>query len=141
RAARQRRIARRAAAVSRAHPMSLTGLVGRLEASESFARALDHASESAEFATLESVRPALLAGLVKRRWLQGDSGALFIIAPTSREADALRASIASLIPEAITAEFAAWETLPHERLSPSAETVGRRAATLRVLREHDGSRP
>ncbi|NLB47105.1 MAG: transcription-repair coupling factor [Microbacteriaceae bacterium] len=121
--------------------MSLTGLVGRLEASESFARALDHASESAEFATLESVRPALLAGLVKRRWLQGDTGALFIIAPTSREADALRASIASLIPEAITAEFAAWETLPHERLSPSAETVGRRAATLRVLREHDGSRP
>src|SRR5690606_943188 len=34
-----------------------------------------------------------------------------------------------------------WETLPHERLSPSAETVGRRAAALRLLREHDGSKP
>lgn len=121
--------------------MSLAGLDEILAASDSFAQALGYASESTAFATLESVRPALLAGMAKRRWQQGDTGALFIIAPTSREADALRQAIASLMPEAKTAEFAAWETLPHERLSPSAETVGRRAATLRLLREHDGSQP
>jgi transcription-repair coupling factor (superfamily II helicase) len=32
-------------------------------------------------------------------------------------------------------EFPAWETLPHERLSPSAETVGKRLAALRHLRD------
>ncbi|MCB1272902.1 MAG: transcription-repair coupling factor, partial [Leucobacter sp.] len=31
--------------------------------------------------------------------------------------------------------------LPHERLSPSAETVGHRAQALRLLREHDDDRP
>ncbi|WP_420813276.1 transcription-repair coupling factor [Leucobacter triazinivorans] len=87
------------------------------------------------------MRAPLIAGLVRRRREAGDRGALLVIAATSREADALRSALGSLLPEAQTAEFPAWETLPHERLSPSAETVGRRAAALRVLREHDGSRP
>ncbi|MBN9612727.1 MAG: transcription-repair coupling factor, partial [Actinobacteria bacterium] len=60
---------------------------------------------------------------------------------TSREAEALRAALASLVPDARSAEFPAWETLPHERLSPSAETVGRRAQALRLLRERDAERP
>ncbi len=121
--------------------MSLAGLDGLLEASGSFERALDAADESADFVVAEALRPALVAGLVRRRRERGDRGALLLIAATSREAEALRAAVASLMPEAVTAEFSAWETLPHERLSPSAETVGRRAAALRLLREHDGSRP
>ena len=121
--------------------MSLAGLDRLFAGSESFERALDAAGESVDFAAAEPLRPALIAGLVRRRWEQGDRGALLLIAATSREADSLRAALASLMPEAVTAEFSAWETLPHERLSPSAETVGRRAAALRLLREHDGSRP
>ncbi|PIJ10119.1 transcription-repair coupling factor, partial [Leucobacter sp. OLES1] len=66
---------------------------------------------------------------------------LLVIAATSREADALRTALQSIVPDAVTAEFPAWETLPHERLSPSVETVGRRALALRLLREHDDSRP
>src|SRR5690606_29059152 len=57
------------------------------------------------------------------------------------EADLLRSSLASLMPEAITEEFPAWETLPHERLSPSAETVGRRSRALGLLRDHTGEVP
>jgi len=121
--------------------MSLAGLERLLEASDSFERALGAADESIDFAASEALRPALIAGLIRRRREQGDAGAQLIIAATSREADALRSAIASIMPDTITTEFPAWETLPHERLSPSAETVGRRAAALRLLREHDGSKP
>ena len=121
--------------------MSLAGLDRILERSDSFARALDAADRDTEFAVTEGMRAPLIAGLVRRRREQGHTGPLLVIAATSREADALREAIGSVLPEAETTEFSAWETLPHERLSPSAETVGRRSAALRLLREHDGSRP
>ncbi|MBV9292577.1 MAG: transcription-repair coupling factor, partial [Frankiales bacterium] len=35
------------------------------------------------------------------------------------------------------ADYPAWETLPHERLSPRADTIGRRLAVLRRLRHPD----
>lgn len=121
--------------------MSLAGLDLLLERSESFARALDAAATDAEFSVADGLRAPLIAGLLRRRRAAGDRGALLVIAATSREADAIRQSLASLIPDAVTAEFPAWETLPHERLSPSAETVGRRAHALRLLREHDVADP
>ncbi|QIM18902.1 transcription-repair coupling factor [Leucobacter coleopterorum] len=115
--------------------MTLRGVDRLLETSESFSRALDASERDAEFAVTDGLRAPLIAGLVRRRREGGDRGPLLVIAATSREADSLRSALASLIPEATTVEFPAWETLPHERLSPSAETVGRRAAALRVLRE------
>nr|WP_245190120.1 transcription-repair coupling factor [Leucobacter exalbidus] len=87
------------------------------------------------------MRAPLIAGLMRRRRAAGDTGALLVIAATSREADALRSALSSAMPEAETCEFPAWETLPHERLSPSPETVGRRAQVLRTIREHDGVTP
>ncbi len=120
--------------------MSLVGLDRLLDASESFAGALEYALGEAEFAVADALRPALLAGLLRRRRERNSGGALLIVAATSREADALRAALASLLPDALTMEFPAWETLPHERLSPSAETVGRRAEVLRSLREYSGER-
>ena len=121
--------------------MTLRGVDRLLERSESFARALEGATTDHDFSAAEGVRPALIAGLVRRLRESGDRGALLVIAATSREADALRAALASLMPEAETVELPAWETLPHERLSPSAETVGRRAIALRMLREHSGEHP
>ncbi|UOQ60328.1 transcription-repair coupling factor [Leucobacter rhizosphaerae] len=121
--------------------MTLRGIDRLLEASPSFARALDASGGDAEFSVTEGLRAPLIAGLVARRRAAGDRGPLLVIAATSREADALRSALASLLPDAVTAEFPAWETLPHERLSPSVETVGRRAAALRVLRDHTGEVP
>jgi len=43
------------------------------------------------------------------------------------------AALGSLIDPATVADFPSWETLPHERLSPRSDTVGRRLATLRRL--------
>ncbi|MBK0420785.1 transcription-repair coupling factor [Leucobacter sp. CSA2] len=121
--------------------MTLRGIDRLLQASESFSAALEASNIDAEFSVAEGLRAPLIAGLIERRRRAGDTGALLLVAATSREADALRQALASLLPEAITEEFPAWETLPHERLSPSAETVGRRARALRLLREHDPSRP
>ncbi|MGO1539578.1 MAG: transcription-repair coupling factor [Leucobacter sp.] len=121
--------------------MTLAGIDTLLAASESFARALDASAADSDFSTPEGLRAPLIAGLLNRRRSQGDTGALLVIAATSREADTLRTALGSLVPEAATVEFPAWETLPHERLSPSAETVGRRAAALQLLREYDGDRP
>lgn len=121
--------------------MTLHGIDRLLEQAPSFAAALDAAGGDAEFSVVEGLRAPLIAGLLRRRRAAGDRGALLVIAATSREADALRSAVQSIIPEAVTAEFPAWETLPHERLSPSVETVGRRALALRLLREHDDSRP
>src|SRR5690606_27716019 len=45
----------------------------------------------------------------------------------------LRAALPCVLPDAEVLELPAWETLPHERLSPSAETVGRRVHALRRM--------
>ncbi len=60
---------------------------------------------------------------------------MLVITATGRESEGLRATLAGLLPSAEILDFPAWETLPHERLSPSAEIVGRRLAALR--RMHD----
>ncbi|QLE72390.1 transcription-repair coupling factor [Streptomyces rectiverticillatus] len=55
------------------------------------------------------------------------------VTATGREAEDLAAALRSLLPPDGVVEFPAWETLPHERLSPRSDTVGRRLAVLRRL--------
>jgi len=61
------------------------------------------------------------------------SGPVVLIAATERAAQDLANSLIDFVPEENIAVFPAWETLPHERLSPSSDTVGRRMAVLRRL--------
>ncbi len=58
-----------------------------------------------------------------------------IVVATGREGEDLAAALRAFVPDCEVLEFASWETLPHERLSPSAETVGRRLKVLHRL--HD----
>ncbi|MCX8530558.1 MAG: transcription-repair coupling factor [Rhodoluna sp.] len=58
-----------------------------------------------------------------------------VVAATGREAEDIAATLRGLDPEAEILEFPSWETLPHERLSPSPETVGRRVSVLQRLSE------
>ncbi len=60
---------------------------------------------------------------------------------TGREAEDLASSLRSLLPGEQVVDFPAWETLPHERLSPRSDTVGRRLAVLRRLSHPDASDP
>lgn len=56
-----------------------------------------------------------------------------IVTATGREADELATLLGSYIPHDTIAVLPAWETLPHERLSPRSDTVARRLRTLRRL--------
>ena len=67
------------------------------------------------------------------------AAARFVLAVTAtgREAEDLTAALTSLLPPHAVACFPAWETLPHERLSPRSDTVGQRLAVLRRLAHPD----
>ena len=58
---------------------------------------------------------------------------MLAVTATAREADDLTAALGSFLPAGSVACFPGWETLPHERLSPQSDTVGRRIAVLRRL--------
>jgi transcription-repair coupling factor (superfamily II helicase) len=58
-----------------------------------------------------------------------------VVVATGREAEETAAALRTLDPKAEILEFQSWETLPHERLSPNAETVGKRLKVLHRLHE------
>jgi transcription-repair coupling factor (superfamily II helicase) len=113
----------------------LEQLIGGLSRAQTFEDALGHASGSADFSLVDGLRAPLLAGLLGRR---GGPQVLLAITATSRESEGLAAALAS-VTDAEIVEFPAWETLPHERLSPSAETVGKRIDALRRLKAWSAS--
>jgi len=64
---------------------------------------------------------------------------LLVITSSSRSAEDLVNELRELHSNVM--EFPAWETLPHERLSPRSDTVARRIATLYSLREKQSTNP
>ncbi|MFI9627141.1 transcription-repair coupling factor [Streptomyces sp. NPDC052042] len=75
-----------------------------------------------------AARPFAVAALAR-----GTGRTVLAVTATGREAEDLAAALRSLLPPDTVAEFPSWETLPHERLSPRSDTVGRRLAVLRRL--------
>jgi transcription-repair coupling factor (superfamily II helicase) len=75
----------------------------------------------------EALRPFLVAGLAR------SGGPVLVVTATTREAEQLVAELGDLIDPSAVAHYPSWETLPHERLSPRSDTVGRRLAVLRRL--------
>ena len=88
------------------------------------------ATEHLEVTAPGPLYPLVVAAIAAR---QGGSRPVLAVTATAREAEDMVTSLVSLLPEHAAVEFPAWETLPHERLSPSADTVGRRLAVLRRL--------
>lgn len=89
-----------------------------------------------DFSLVDGLRVPLLSGiLTERAQRSGTRPVMLIVTATGRDADAVRGDIETVMPTAEILEFPAWETLPHERLSPSPETVGRRIHALRRLAE------
>lgn len=76
-----------------------------------------------------AARPLVAAALAEK-------SPLLVVTATGREADDLTAELTEMLGGAVT-QFPSWETLPHERLSPSADTVGRRLQVLRRLARPD----
>ncbi len=109
--------------------MSLAGLLEVVAADPALQRVL----QTPTLPTLDltgppGLRPLLLATLVKR------GRTVLAVTATGREAEDLTAALNSLLDGDRVALYPSWETLPHERLSPRADTVGRRLAVLRRLK-------
>ncbi|GAA2006542.1 transcription-repair coupling factor [Microbacterium ulmi] len=121
--------------------MTVPGIVRALEQAESFRDAVAAASVDADFSLVEGLDAPALAALVERRRAAGRPAALLVVAPTGRRTESLAPAIAALLPGAQVLHFPAWETLPHERLSPSPEIVGRRLDTLRRIATWNGDTP
>jgi transcription-repair coupling factor (superfamily II helicase) len=63
---------------------------------------------------------------------------VLVVTAGERDADTVADQLRCFLPDRRVETFPAWETLPHERLSPRADTVGRRLAVLRDL-THPGA--
>ena len=112
--------------------MSLRGVLDALRADPSVSRISELSGTTSDHITVVSPVTAvpIVAGVIAER------SPLLIITATGREAEDLAAALAEVI-EGDVAVFPSWETLPHERLSPSSDTVGRRVAVLRRLATGD----
>jgi transcription-repair coupling factor (superfamily II helicase) len=123
----------------------LQGLIAALSRASTFDNALGFAARDADFSLTDGLRAPLLAALMGRRTEQGKTQALLVITATGRESEALRENLACFASDAARpaeiVDFPAWETLPHERLSPSAEIVGKRLHALRRMRDWEATDP
>ena len=143
--------------------MSLNGLRAALSEDASFARVRSNASRAVteRSADLSITAPAGMRAVLLAEIVDGlreapaaapgsqpDGGTgpartppvVLAVTATGREAEDLAAALRSYLPAEQIEEFPSWETLPHERLSPRSDTVGRRLSVLRRL-AHPGTSP
>jgi transcription-repair coupling factor (superfamily II helicase) len=99
----------------------MRGVISAIEINPEVRDALVHSSK---IIAPSSSYPFLLAARAKER-------PLLVITSSSRSAEDLAHELREL--HDVVLEFPAWETLPHERLSPRSDTVARRIATLNSL--------
>jgi transcription-repair coupling factor (superfamily II helicase) len=110
---------------------SLAGLADAVLADRTLTEAMADARGGAipalDLTGPEALRPFVVAGLVRA------GRTVLAVTATSREAEDLVEHLGSLLDPSSVAYYPSWETLPHERLSPRSDTVGRRLAVLRRL--------
>jgi transcription-repair coupling factor (superfamily II helicase) len=144
--------------------MSLSGLLRAVSDDPALRRALEHAAlrpaGGGDLIAPPALRPVLAAALAdpgpagpgeatpgeappgEATSGEATSGRFILaVTATAREAEDLTAALSSLLPPDSVAYFPAWETLPHERLSPRSDTSGQRLAVLRRLSHPDPSDP
>ncbi|MDP9417424.1 MAG: transcription-repair coupling factor [Actinomycetota bacterium] len=112
--------------------MSLSGLVDVVVPDPALVTAVEAARSGARL-ELDVTAPAGLRPLVIAAIAARAERPVLAVTATGREAEDLAAALRCLVDTDTVAEFPAWETLPHERLSPRSDTVGRRLAVLRRL--------
>lgn len=97
-----------------------------------------------DVSTSDGSRPFLVASLVEGVAQQAGAGGaapIVVVTATTREAEDLATALGAFLPADGIAVFPSWETLPHERLSPRSDTVGRRLAVLRRVTHPDPTDP
>jgi transcription-repair coupling factor (superfamily II helicase) len=117
--------------------VSLAGLVDLLiedpTIAETIGDARSRALRALDITAPAPMRPVIAAALAASEDRGGGGQPVLLVTSTFREAEDVTAALASLVGDDQVAYYPAWETLPHERLSPRSDTVGRRLAVLRRL--------
>ncbi|CAL9548420.1 Transcription-repair-coupling factor [Streptomyces sp. enrichment culture] len=112
--------------------MSLHGLLDAVVKDTALAEAIAAAGDGnrmhVDLVGPPAARPFSVAALARET-----GRPVLAVTATGREAEDLVAALRSLLPPEGVVEYPSWETLPHERLSPRSDTVGRRLAVLRRL--------
>lgn len=114
--------------------MKLTGLLPLLDSSMAEVLSSVPSRGRLTVTATPGVRPALVARAAEAR-------PIVVVTATTREADQFADALRCYLSSEAVAVFPAWETLPHERLSPRPDTVSRRLALLRRLAHPDESDP
>jgi transcription-repair coupling factor (superfamily II helicase) len=118
------------------HALSIAGLADLVLGNPTLREAI---ADSGRLPTLDLTGPAALRPFVVKGLV--DAGrTVLVVAATAREAEDLVEVLGDLVDPDRVGYYPAWETLPHERLSPRSDTVGRRLAVLRRIR-HPGTDP
>lgn len=106
----------------------MTGLLQAALADPALLRVQELAGQAGELdiTAPAAARPFVVAAAAAKR-------PVLAVTATSREAEDLAEALAAFLDRDEVAVYPAWETLPHERLSPRSDTVGRRLAVLRNL--------
>jgi transcription-repair coupling factor (superfamily II helicase) len=116
--------------------LTLAALAPVVASQPTLAAALERArlpvATSLDLTGPEAVRPFIAAALASDS-SAGPGSTVLVVTATARETDELTSALQSLLDPSEVAAYPAWETLPHERLSPRSDTVGRRLAVLRRL--------
>ncbi|MDD2857538.1 MAG: transcription-repair coupling factor [Candidatus Nanopelagicales bacterium] len=107
---------------------------------DSFRAAREQAFSGGIITSPQSVQPLITALLAAPAPI-GSGRRLMVVTATGQEAEDLASELQAFCPELRLAVLPSWETLPHERLSPSSDTIGRRVAVLRRLAHPDASDP
>ncbi|MFJ1750108.1 transcription-repair coupling factor [Streptomyces sp. NPDC088116] len=112
--------------------MSLHGLLDAVTKDPALAEAVKAAADGrrshVDLVGPPAARPFAVAALAREA-----GRPVLAVTATGREAEDLAAALRSLLDPDTVVEYPSWETLPHERLSPRSDTVGRRLAVLRRL--------
>ncbi|GAA0730246.1 transcription-repair coupling factor [Dactylosporangium roseum] len=122
--------------------MKLAGLTAAALADPGLARARDlaRAWRSGQHADqVDLTGPPALRALVAAA-VAAERPVLAVTA-TGREAEDLAGALGCLLDPGEVAVYPSWETLPHERLSPRSDTVGKRLAVLRRLAHPTAAAP
>ncbi|MBE3000252.1 transcription-repair coupling factor [Nocardiopsis sp. HNM0947] len=124
--------------------MSLFGLLADVVKDPALHSAIETARQGddphLDLVAPSALRPFMVGSLAADA-PEGAGRPLLAVTATEREASDLTDALGSLLPEHSVALFPAWETLPHERLSPRSDTVGQRLAVLRRLAHPDPDDP
>jgi len=108
----------------------MRGILSVLHSDTEILAALE--SDSSKIIAAPASYPFLIA-------LKAQQRPVLVVTSSSRSTEDIAESLRDL--HSRVYEFPAWETLPHERLSPRSDTVAQRIATLHALQESSSHHP